>query len=187
MISDPELVRLLKEGDEGSFEYIFNLYFEKLCLFAESITRSHDAAEEIVENLFLQLWLNCTINPVKKSVKSYLYQSTYNNCLKYVARQKKRMIRIGETETDEQIPELQNSEYPVANLILKEIESAAEKIIEDMPEQCRRIYLLNRDHDLKYDEIARELHVTSGTVKTQMSRAYAKLRKGLSEFLYIFL
>jgi len=187
MISDPELVQLLKEGDEGSFEYIFNLYFEKLCLFAESITRNHDAAEEIVENLFLQLWLKCTINPVEKSLKSYLYQSTYNNCLKYISRQKKGIIRISDKETEEQFINLQTPEYPVANLILKEIESAAEKIIESMPEQCRKIYLLNRDHDLKYDEIASELHITSGTVKTQMSRAYAKLRKGLSEFLYIFL
>ena len=83
--------------------------------------------------------------------------------------------------------DLQTPEYPVANLILKEIETTAEKIIQSLPEQCRKIYLLNRDHDLKYDEIARELHVTAGTVKTQMSRAYTKLRKGLSEFLYIFL
>jgi RNA polymerase sigma-70 factor (ECF subfamily) len=187
MVSDPELVQHLKEGDESSFERIFNLYFEKLCLFAESITRNHNAAEEIVENLFLHLWINCTINPIEKSIKSYLYQSTYNNCLKYVSRQKKGMIRISDKETGDEITDLQTPEYPVANLILKEIESTAEKIIESMPEQCRKIYLLNRDHDLKYDEIALKLNVTSGTVKTQMSRAYAKLRKGLSEFLYIFL
>lgn len=186
MTTDTELIQLLKEGDESSFEHIFCLYFEKLCLFAESLTRDHNAAEEIVENLFLQLWINCTINPVEKSIKSYLYQSTYNNCIKYLSRQKKGIVRIGNIDPDEEISDLQTGDYPVANLILKEIESTAEKIVQSLPEQCRKIYLLNRDHDLKYNEIATLLNVTAGTVKTQMSRAYAKLRKGLSEFLYLF-
>lgn len=187
MLTDTELIQLLKEGDESSFEHIFSLYFEKLCLFAESLTRDHDTAEEIVENLFLQLWINCKINPIEKSIKSYLYQSTYNNCLKYVSRQKKGMVRISDNAAGGNINDLQTPDYPVANLILKEIETRADSIIQSLPEQCRKIYLLNRDHDLKYDEIARNLNITAGTVKTQMSRAYAKLRKGLSEFLYIFL
>jgi RNA polymerase sigma-70 factor (ECF subfamily) len=190
MKSDLELVQLLKEGDEGAFEIIFHFYFEKLCLFSESITRNHDAAEEIVEELLLQLWLNCTINPVEKSIKGYLYQSTYNNSIKYISRLKKNSVRIAGPESigsQEQLVELQTPDYSVSNLVVKELEARAEASIQSLPDQCREIYLLNRDQDLKYQEIADKLNITIGTVKKQMSRAFSKLRKDLQEYLYIFL
>jgi RNA polymerase sigma-70 factor, ECF subfamily len=190
MKSDPELVRLLNDGSEEAFEIIFHSYFEKLCLFSESITRSHEAAEEIVEELMLQLWLNCTINPVEKSVKSYLYQSTYNNSIKYISRLRKDSIRISGTENDssnEGLAEMQTPDYSVSKLVSKELEARAEAVIKALPAQCREIYLLNRDQDLKYQEIADRLNITVGTVKKQMSRAYSKLRTGLKEYLYLFL
>lgn len=180
--TDQELVELLGTGDENAFEMIFNAYFEKLCLFSESITHDHNVAEEIVENIFLNIWLNCKINPVEKSIKSYLFQSVYNNSLKYNSRQKKNVIRL-----DDESDQMQSSsDYPVDNLITQEINEKAESIINAFPEQCKRIYLLNRNQDLKYHEIAEKLQISVGTVKTQMSRAFEKLRKGLSEFLYVF-
>ena len=190
MKSDLELLYLLKEGDEEAFEIIFHTYFEKLCLFSESIIKDHEAAEEIVEELLLQLWLNCTVNPVEKSIKSYLYQSTYNNSIKYISRQRKDTVRIGGPDNDgseEQLAELQTCDYSVSNLILKELESKAVAAIQSLPKQCREIYLLNRDHDLKYHEIAEKLNITVGSVKKQMSRAFSRLREELKEYLCIFI
>jgi RNA polymerase sigma-70 factor, ECF subfamily len=190
MKSDLELVHLLKEGDEEAFEIVFHSYFEKLCLFSESITKNHDAAEEIVEELMLQLWVNCTINPVEKSIKSYLYQSTYNNSIKYNSRLKKNSLRITGTDdesSNEQLAEMQTPDYSVSKLVSEELEARAEAVIRALPAQCREIYLLNRDQDLKYQEIADRLHITIGTVKTQMSRAFSKLRTELKEYLYLFL
>lgn len=190
MKSDLELVNLLKEGDEEAFEIIFHTYFEKLCLFSESITKNHDAAEEIVEELLLQLWLKCMINPVEKSIKSYLYQSAYNNSIKYLSRQRKDTIRIGGTEynnSEEQLIDLQTIEYSVSHLVSEELEAKAVAAIQSLPDQCREIYLLNRDQDLKYHEIADKLHITVGTVKKQMSRAFSRLREELKEYLCIFI
>jgi RNA polymerase sigma-70 factor, ECF subfamily len=190
MKSDPELVNLLKEGDEQAFEIIFHAYFEKLCLFSESITKNHDAAEEIVEELLLQLWLNCRINPVEKSIKSYLYQSTYNNSIRYISRQRKNSVRIGGSDDDpstERMAELQTPDYSVSHLVSEELEAKAVAVIQSLPKQCREIYLLNRDQDLKYHEIADKLHITVGTVKKQMSRAFSRLREELKEYLCIFI
>lgn len=190
MKSDLELVNLLREGDEEAFEIIFHTYFEKLCLFSESITRNHDAAEEIVEELLLQLWLNCSINPVEKSIKGYLYQSTYNNSIKHISRRRKDSVRIGGTDdnsSDEKMVELQTPDYSVSNLVSKELEAKAAAAIQSLPKQCREIYLLNRDQDLKYHEIAEKLHITVGTVKKQMSRAFSRLREELKEYLCIFI
>ncbi len=190
MKSDLELVHLLREGDEEAFETIFHTYFEKLCLFSESITKNHEAAEEIVEELMLQLWVNCTVNPVEKSIKSYLYQSTYNNSIKYRSRLRKNSVRISGPDSynfHEQMSEMQTPDYSVSNIVSKELEARAQAAIQSLPDQCREIYLLNRDQDLKYHEIAEKLNITVGTVKKQMSRAFSKLRNELREYLYLFL
>jgi RNA polymerase sigma-70 factor, ECF subfamily len=189
MISDNDLVQLLREGDAQVFEQIFNRYFEGLCLFAESITKNHEVAEDIVEDLFLQLWISCKINPIKTSVKSYLFQSTYNNSIRYISRIRKNIVSIDHPDYNSdssQIVELSTSNYPVTNLIVRELEQKASAIINSLPEQCRKVYLLNRDEDLKYSEIAKRLNISVGTVKTQMSRAFSKLREELKDFLYIF-
>ena len=186
MKSNYDLVLLLKEGDEKAFETIFNEYFDGLCLFAESITKDHEVAQDLVEDIFLHLWTNCTLNPVEKSIKGYLYQSTYNNAIKYVARKKHQQHDIKDSDLKDtrfSVLEIQSPDYPVANLIIKELEDKANEAIRSLPEQCRKIYLLNRDEDLNYHQIAQRLNVSDSTVKTQMSRAFAKLREFLKEFL----
>jgi RNA polymerase sigma-70 factor, ECF subfamily len=189
MKSDEELVQLLKEEDEKAFELIFNRYFDGLCLFSESITKNHEIAEDIVEDIFVRVWANCKINPVEISIKSYLYQSAYNNSIKYISRIRKNTLRIDTLDYTVSGPgmvELQSPDYPIANLITKELEEKASEIIQSLPDQCRKVYLLNRDENLKYHEIAERLQITVGTVKTQMSRAFAKLREELKDFLYLF-
>jgi RNA polymerase sigma-70 factor, ECF subfamily len=190
MRPDVELVQLLKEGDEKAFELIFHHYFDGLCLFSQSITKNHDVAQEIVEEIFVSIWVNYKINPVVTSIKSYLYQSVYHNSLKYISRLRKNIVSFDDPKVrfgSNGIAEAFSDDYPVANLIVRELEEKAEKAIQSLPTQCRQIYLLNRDENLKYHEIAERLQVTVGTVKTQMSRAFAKLREELQDFLYFFL
>lgn len=189
MKTDSQLVELLKEGDEKAFELVFNTYFDRLCLFSLNITKNKEASEEIVKDIFLRVWLNCQIDPIKVSIKKYLFQSVYNNSVKYISRLKRNTVSLDELEyslTDNNIYEPLSPEYPIAELIAKELEDKAVEVINSLPDQCRQIYLLNRDENLKYDEIAKRLNITVGTVKTQMSRAFSKLREGLRDFLYIF-
>jgi RNA polymerase sigma-70 factor, ECF subfamily len=184
MKSDAEMLLLLKEGDEKTFEFIFNKYYDGLCSFSRTITKNHEASEEIVEELFLQFWLNCKMNLIKTSIKSYLFQGAYNNSIKYISRLKKNVISIDDSN---QIGiELSVPELPIGKLIAEELEEKAIKAIESLPEKCRQIYLMNRNEDLKYQEIAERLKISVGTVKTQMSRAFSKLREELNEFLTVF-
>jgi RNA polymerase sigma-70 factor (ECF subfamily) len=188
MMTDLELVQQLKQGNEKAFEQIFNKYFEGLCLFAESIAKDHEIAQDIVEEIFLHLWVNCKVRPIEISVKSYLYQSVYNNTIKYLSRKQKNEIPVRDFELSNttNVNQFLTSDYPIANLIAHELEEKAIEIINALPDQCRQIYLLNRDEDLKYQEIAERLQITVGTVKTQMSRAFSKLRENLKDFLYLF-
>ena len=70
-----------------------------------------------------------------------------------------------------------------SEFILHEVETHMEKIINALPKQWREIYLLNKEEDLSYSQIAKKLNINVGTVKTQMSRAFKKLKIAFSGLL----
>ena len=190
MKSEKELLQLLKEGDENSIKFIFEKYYEGLCLFAESITKNHQVAEEIVEDIFIHLWMNTNTPVINVSVKSYLYRSVHNNCLKYLDKlktEKKVFDNFHYSILDQELLHPITPDYPISNLIVQELEEKAGQVLESLPNQCREIYTLNRFENLSYSEIAKKLNINVGTVKTQMSRAFQKLREALKEYTPLIL
>jgi RNA polymerase sigma-70 factor, ECF subfamily len=190
MKSEKELLQLLKQGDEESIKFIFEKYYEGLCLFAESITKNHQAAEEIVEDIFIHLWLHSESSAINVSVKSYLYRSVHNNCLKYLDKlrtQKKLLDNFHYSILDQELLHPLTPDYPISNLIVQELEEKAGQVLDSLPSQCREIYTLNRFENLSYSEIARKLDINVGTVKTQMSRAFQKLREALKDYIPLIL
>jgi RNA polymerase sigma-19 factor, ECF subfamily len=186
MKTEKEILYLLRKGDEEAIRYIFDVYFEKLCLYAEGIIRDHQAAEDIVEDLFITVWLHAETNPIHTTLPNYLFKSTYNNCIRYLNKRKAEARdneRLSYVLTDPEIVQPLTSGYPVSGMVAMEMEKKAESILESLPDQCRKIYTLSRYENLSYPEIAAQLKITVGTVKTQMSRAFQRFREGLMEFL----
>ncbi len=186
MKTEKELLQMLKDGNEEVIKLIFEKYYEGLCLFAENIIKEHPVAEEIVEDIFIHLWINCKNTTVYLSVKNYLYRSTYNNCLKYLNKQKKASKIIDKQNyifNDKEILHPSSLSHPISDLIVKELEDKAEKILETLPPECKKIYTLNRFENLSYSTIAKKLNITVGTVKTQMSRAFKIFRKELKDYI----
>lgn len=179
-----------KLGDEKAFEYIFRTYFGFLLNYSKQILRNSDTAEEIVETTFVNLWENRAAINLETSLKSYLFKSVYNNCLNYIKHQrvKERYVlyfkhHISTDETGEII----TTDYPMSQLIEKELEEKLKNAISDLPAQCREVFLMSRYKDLKNEEIAQKLNISVNTVRTQISRALAKLRESLHDYLPLLL
>jgi RNA polymerase sigma-70 factor (ECF subfamily) len=185
LFNEKEIIRLFHEGHEDAFIAIFNEYYEALCLYAESIVKKHEIAEEIVEDLFVYLWLNAKTISFHVSLKRYLYRSTHNNCLKYLDKLKienKRVEKIHYSFRDIELLRPTSPFQPLSKLILKELEDKADHILKSLPEQCKKIYSLNRFQNLSYSEIAEKLNISVSTVKTQMSRAFKRFHEGLKDY-----
>ncbi len=185
-MTEQELIRQINRGDENAVNMVFFKYYERLCLYAESIIKDHQVAEEIVEDIFIYLWCNAKSIKIHVSVKNYLFRSTHNNCIKYLNKLKtdnKRIEQFNYMLKDNEILQPNSAAYPVSNLINKELEDKAEEILASLPEQCKKIYSLNRFENLSYSGIAKKLNISVGTVKKQMSRAFNKFREGLKEYL----
>jgi RNA polymerase sigma-70 factor (ECF subfamily) len=80
-----------------------------------------------------------------------------------------------------------DSDYPLGQLYEKEIISILDQGISALPESCREIFMLSRDKDMKYSDIACKLGISVNTIKTQMKIALARLRQILKEYLVILL
>jgi RNA polymerase sigma-70 factor (ECF subfamily) len=190
MKTEKEILELLKFGDENAIRYIFDEYYERLCLYADGIIRNHQAAEDIVEDLFVSVWIHAGNNTINTSIKNYLFKSTFHNCLKYLNKlraENKSLDQLNYTLKYQESVHPYTSGYPLSNLLVGEIEKKAEDILNSLPDQCRKIYMLNRFEDLNYNEIATRLKITVGTVKTQMSRAFQRFREGLKEYISLVL
>jgi RNA polymerase sigma-70 factor (ECF subfamily) len=186
MIDEKNIVKLLNLADENTFETVFKEFFPGLCQYAYQIVKSQAIAEEIVEDLFLYLWENAGNNNINTSLRPYLYKSVYNRCLKYLRHIKVEQKYAEKTNyilKDEELYATYSQDYPLANIIAKELDIEIKKAISNLPDQCREIFLLQRENELTYTEVAEKLNISINTVKTQMTRALCKIRDSLKDYL----
>jgi len=185
-MEEADLIRGIKDGDEGAFEALFAKYFVKLSLYAGHFVRQQNTAREIVEDFFCDIWINSKHIYIESNLNGYLYRSIHNRCLKYLRHQKVRQKYIDSKQyiyTDKELLEPVSDDVPEAVLIVKELEDKVAEAIESLPAECKKIFSMNRFENLSYIEIAGELGISVNTVKTQMTRALRKLREKLKEYL----
>ena len=183
---DNELYIKIKEDNEEAFEIVFLKYYHGLCAYVHGIIRNKDVSEEIVQETFTRIWENRHNIDISVSFKAYLFKTVHNEGLNYLKKiQIRNQFIINEKQsaayTELHYPLLEN--YPIANLITRELEEEIRKAINQLPEECRRVFLLCRYKDLSYKEVAANLGISVNTVKTQMQRAIKNLRTALKEYL----
>jgi RNA polymerase sigma-70 factor (ECF subfamily) len=171
-------------GDEQAFELLYRRYFVRLCAFANKFLIDPQAAEEVVQDIFLKLWENRLTLRGDESGKSFLFQAVHNKSLNLLAHQKvvnrySEMIREVYTHP---------KEFDVLeSLMAKELNSRIQFIINDLAPECKKIFLMSRTEGKKHHEIAEELNISIKTVETQIYRALKKLRTELSDYMIVML
>jgi RNA polymerase sigma-70 factor, ECF subfamily len=184
--SNIAMAKGIRSGDRIVFERLFRLYYTPLTSYARFILKNPVIAEEMVQEVFLKLWENHTAITIGISVKAYLYRAVHNHCVNFI-----KNSRVNARLSEEAIREmsyhadlaLQNfSEELLDKLAATELEVYLNDVIEKLPSQCREIFLLNRQEDLSYSQIAIKLGLSINTVKTQIMRALERLRKAHKNF-----
>lgn len=138
-----------------------------------------DEAEEVVQNTFYIIWKKRESLTIQSSVKSYLYKSVYNDCLNKLKHQKVRQAHA----QDFQHTHSSESEDGIKLLHAKELKLKIDQALESLPEQCGKVFRLNRFEELKYKEIAEHLNISVKTVEIHMSKALKLMREQLKEYL----
>lgn len=172
----------IRMGNLITFEQLFNDYYNYLCYVAIEFVKEKQAAEEIVSDVFFSLWEKRESIQINSSLSAYLIRAVKNRCINYDLHNKAEQ-RFRRNIAERLVQYSSTAEYPIGGLLTKELTVLIKRSIDSLPEQCRQVFLLSRDEELKYEEIAERLNISINTVKTQMKIALSKLRISLKDYL----
>ena len=172
LINEKAIFAALAEGDEAAFEKIYHCYNPRLAPFIEKMVHSADLTEEIIQEIFVQLWINRHLLADVAHPTAYLFNVATNRTLDYlkkIANNAKLMDRIayGSTElvndTEEQV-------------VLRESTAIIKLAVEALPAQRKLIFNLSRVEGLTHEQIAEKLGISRNTVKNQLVTALKFIR-----------
>ena len=175
--SDIELLDRLKDNDRSAFDMIYNKYWSKLYLSAYNLLRNRQLSEDIIQEVFVSLWLKKSIITID-NLNSYLFTA--------VRFQVFKAIRDGKCHSDlfEKIEELSAHCEIESKLFEKEVTKRLDENIALLPEKCREIFILSRKKQLTVKEIAEQLQISPKTIENQIGIALRRLRSNMSDLLF---
>jgi len=150
------------------FEQNFKLLYKPLCLFAIRYTEDIDDAEDIVQQVFTEVWEKKRTGILIANLKGYLYQAVRNRSLSLLSQP----VDVKATDQFPEIEDISEEE----RIHCAERDSRLWDAIDRLPTERKKIFLLSKRDGLKYQEIAEELHLSIKTVENQMGKALKALR-----------
>jgi RNA polymerase sigma-70 factor (ECF subfamily) len=177
---------LLKDGlvkkDKEVFDFIFNYYYSSLCTFALHFLRDRDACEDLVQDFFVALWSDSKEVKIR-SIKSFLFTGIRNRCLDFL-KHNKVTLRYHEYVLFSAERADDTADHYFAE---SELRMVVEKNLEKLSPRCREIFELSRTRGLSNTEISQQLDISKRTVELQISNALKVLRKGLMDYLPLWM
>ena len=175
---DKSILFALQKGSHKAFENVFIFYYAKIKSFIFGYVKTMTDAEELAEEIFVELWQNHdNINP-SKSFDSYLSTIAKNKAINFLKR-KYRLEKITKIQAPASFSHSPEEEY-----IALEKALLIEMIVAKLPAQRKKIYQL-RQQGLTNDEITKELKTTKRNVESQISLAFKEIRNRM-QYLIIF-
>ena len=181
--NEKELLRLISQADENAFAKLFDYYRNKIYGVALKLTHSTTVAEEIVEDVFLKIWLRrATLNEIE-NFSAYLFTIARNKAYKILRQIAKNYRIVPLAENNQPLTHNNAQDY----LVDKEYRSLLQKAIDRLPSQQKQVYQLIKERDLKRDEVAHQLHIQPETVKYHLAQAMKNIRTFCMLHLDIFI
>jgi len=150
-----------------------------LCEYVLRFVGSAEAAQDLVQDLFLRLWDSRGPRDATRLTRPYLYVAARNRALKYLRH--RRVVAAWVARAAREEPP--GSDTPEDLCLCGELDDVVQRAIADLPARCRAVFVLRRREQLSYREIATRLGVSLGTVKSQMWRATLRLREELAPYV----
>ena len=167
----------LRKEPEQTINDLFRMHYAYLVQSVFRIIPNANTAEDVVQDVFLELWRKRNTLVFKQSVRAYLRRSAVNKALNVVRDQK---IQLSDTP----LQPLPNKMPSVTQkMAAGELQEHIDTIIDGLPERCRLIFVLSRFEDMTYQEIADKLGISQKSVENQISKALRLLKEKLNPYL----
>ena len=171
-------VKVAEENCTRSFEQLYHCFYPFLHSFAFRIIKSNSSAQEIVSDVFVQLWKTRSGMKDIMNLKVFLYVAVKNTALNYISKAKKERI-CWVSEFSEPLPTFLIHD-PYLDLEAKELRIRLHNVVNELPPRCKVIFKLIKEDGLKYTEAARVMKLSVKTIENQMGIALKKIARALA-------
>jgi len=177
-----ELLTRLKNGDILAFDLVYELYSHKLFSFVFKILKNEAEVDDIVQEVFVKIWESRNKLEDYKLLNSYIFTIAYNNSIDLI---RKRISNNKYLEHLKYSASINFTPTIVSQIEYNELNSQVEKLIANLPDRQKQVYLLHREEGLTYPEIAEKLGISKNTVENHMVKALKYLRQNMNNSLLL--
>lgn len=168
----------IQQKDIEAFERYYKEHYKSFFLMARKYLKDPAEAEEIVNDVFLKIWEDGEKMRIETSLKSYIYKAIINRSLNAINKNKREMMH----EIDLSIIPDENS-YELRQIEENELKSKLYAAIDQLPDQCKKVFEMSRFEELKQQEIADKLGISIKTVKNHITIALKQISKSVQYYL----
>jgi RNA polymerase sigma-70 factor (family 1) len=177
MNSDEEKIwRSIQRKDGQAFENYYKEYYKYFFLAAFNYFRDAGRAQEIVNDVFVKLWETAETIEIESSLKSYLYRAVINRSLNELDKNKRQQ------QHQKELSRLPEGTFELKEMEENELRMRLYRAIDQLPEQCQKVFRMSRFEELKQKEIADRLDISIKTVKNHITHALKQLNKVLTDW-----
>ena len=173
-------VKLSEQPDRLLFNYFFDKYYQKLLWFALLFVKNHNAAEEVVSDVLLSIFKKRDKLAKSDNIEGYIFISVKNQCIKYLRKNKRQVyFENFENEADLLLTTTVSPEYEI---IENEFSVVIRNTLDSLPPKRRLVFRMIKEEGLKYQDVAKLLHLSVKTIETHMGLALKTLHKNIANY-----
>lgn len=175
--SDEDLFILLKDDDERAFDLLFKRYWDKLLEVAYNKLHAQEEAEEVVQQVFMEIWNSRHKTELKFTFRTYISAALKYTIFARLAKHKRRnQVRIDSDDSDLFVDD---STQQLLNF--NDVRGKLEILLNQLPEKCEMVFRMSREEGLSNKEIAERLDISVKTVETHITKAIKVIKNGLNQ------
>jgi RNA polymerase sigma-70 factor (ECF subfamily) len=184
-LTDQELIYGLRNGEELAFKELVSQFQDRVFNTSLGLLQHTNDAEDIAQEVFIQVYRSVNDFKAEAKLSTWIYRITVTKCLDHL-RSKKRKKRFGFVSSlfgadNKPVYEPEEFNHPGVQLDRKEDAALLFKLVEQLPENQRTAFILNKVEELSYREIAGILNTSEPAVDSLLQRAKQNLRKKINE------
>lgn len=184
--SDREILRLfseaIKASDTEAYEVLFRAEYENVKYFIRHYVHDGPESEDLAQETFATLWTNRDRIDPQRNIRSFLFTIARNRALNHLTMLRTRLTDPLEKDSVNLAIESLDSEAIISRIDALDMKRIIDMVYEKMPELTRRIFIMNRDENMTYEEIAASTGLTVKKVEYNMVKALKQFRSKLSIF-----
>ncbi|MCX6219734.1 MAG: RNA polymerase sigma-70 factor [Bacteroidia bacterium] len=185
-----EIIRRLKKDDKSALDDLFGYYYPRLHHFSKSILKIENEIDDILQDVFVKIWLNRQKIGNAETFNAYIFTITKNGVLNLI-----RKNLSDHTFRDQLFHRSVAEEYqPENQLEFEEIKVGIDQIVAKLPEKRQQIFILSRTDGLSNKEISQQLNISEKTVEDHITHAIKQIKRSMKEmgilsilYFYLFL